>query len=361
METRIAENIRAYRKKRGLTQEQLSEVLGVSVGAVYKWESKSSLPELRLIVEMADFFDVSVDALLGYQMKDNRIGVTVDRLWEAGRTKDYAALSEAEKAIKKYPHSFDAVWACAFLYHAFGAESKKAAWMRRAIELMEKALLLLPQCSDPRLNESVLYGRMAEMYALLGDADKALELMKAHNGGGQYDDLIGFTLVSSRNAPEEAAPYLGSGLLQAVSALIRSVTGFILLFDARGDHASGKEIIRWIIPLLEGLKKPGAPCVLDKINAACLAALSVAQWKSGEKAEAVRSLRQAKALARYFDAAPYYGADRLKYAGGKETDGAYDALGRTAMEAVENALTKNGKKDAEMEKLWKEGSKDEAE
>ena len=48
METNIAENIRAYRKQRGLTQEQLAEVLGVSVGAVYKWESGSSLPELRL-------------------------------------------------------------------------------------------------------------------------------------------------------------------------------------------------------------------------------------------------------------------------------------------------------------------------
>lgn len=43
METRIVENIRGYRKKRGLTQEQPAEVLGVSVGAVYKWESKSSL------------------------------------------------------------------------------------------------------------------------------------------------------------------------------------------------------------------------------------------------------------------------------------------------------------------------------
>ena len=47
-----------------LTQEQLAEVLGVSVGAVYKCESRSSLPELRLIMEMADFFDISVDALL---------------------------------------------------------------------------------------------------------------------------------------------------------------------------------------------------------------------------------------------------------------------------------------------------------
>ena len=37
METRIAENTRAYRKQRGLTQEHLVEALVVSVGAVYKW------------------------------------------------------------------------------------------------------------------------------------------------------------------------------------------------------------------------------------------------------------------------------------------------------------------------------------
>ena len=101
METRIAENIRAYRKQRGLTQEQLSEVLGVSVGAEYKWESRSSLPELRLIMEMADFFDVSVDALLGYKMKDNQLNATVERLREASRSRNGDALSEAEEDIQR--------------------------------------------------------------------------------------------------------------------------------------------------------------------------------------------------------------------------------------------------------------------
>ena len=65
---RLAENIRSLRKERSLTQEQLAEVLGVTVGAVYKWEAKMSLPELPLIMEMADFFDTSVDVLLGYRM-----------------------------------------------------------------------------------------------------------------------------------------------------------------------------------------------------------------------------------------------------------------------------------------------------
>ena len=80
MEMMLAENIRMYRKRKRLTQEQLAEDLGVTSGAVYKWEAKLSVPELNMIIEIADYFDTSVDALLGYTMKDNRLSVTVQRL-----------------------------------------------------------------------------------------------------------------------------------------------------------------------------------------------------------------------------------------------------------------------------------------
>ena len=73
MKLSLAENIRILRKERKMTQEKLAEALGVTVGAVYKWESGQSLPELNLLVETADFFDTSVDALLGYKMNDNRL------------------------------------------------------------------------------------------------------------------------------------------------------------------------------------------------------------------------------------------------------------------------------------------------
>ena len=40
---KLAENIRAYRRARSLTKEQLAEVLDVTGGAVYKWEAGGSL------------------------------------------------------------------------------------------------------------------------------------------------------------------------------------------------------------------------------------------------------------------------------------------------------------------------------
>ena len=69
MEIKIADNIRLFRKSRKMTQEQLSEALGVTVGAVSKWESGMTTPELGLIVEMAEFFETSVDVILVYQLK----------------------------------------------------------------------------------------------------------------------------------------------------------------------------------------------------------------------------------------------------------------------------------------------------
>ena len=49
MKPALSENIRSFRKQRKLTQEQLAEVLGVTTGAVYKWESGLSYPELGFV------------------------------------------------------------------------------------------------------------------------------------------------------------------------------------------------------------------------------------------------------------------------------------------------------------------------
>ena len=351
METRIAENIRAYRKQRGLTQEQLAEVLGVSVGAVYKWESRSSLPELRLIMEMADFFDVSVDALLGYRMKDNQLNATVERLWQASRSRDYDALSEAEKAIMKYPHSFDVMFAAANLYYTFGAGTRKEPWLRRAIELLNNARLLVSQCTDSRVSESWICGMIAEMYEMLGETDKALELLKAYNPGAIFNDRIGIMLLSHGGDPEEANDYLEDGLLREISRLMQLGIGYAMLFDVKNDNASGMEMMRWIIPTLEGLKKTNEPDFIVKMIVVFDVFLAVFQYKSGDRKGAEESLRTAKRLAVAFDAAPNYAANQVKYVRESETTNAHDLLGETAMDAVKYVLRD---KDPELRKLWAE-------
>lgn len=60
----IGNNIAALRKEKGITQEELANILGVSAQAVSKWENNSSCPDVALLTDIADYFGVTVDALL---------------------------------------------------------------------------------------------------------------------------------------------------------------------------------------------------------------------------------------------------------------------------------------------------------
>ena len=60
----IGQNIAHYRKEKGITQEQLSELCGVSPQAVSKWENDISCPDITLLKPLARIFSISVDELL---------------------------------------------------------------------------------------------------------------------------------------------------------------------------------------------------------------------------------------------------------------------------------------------------------
>ena len=213
MENNLASNIRAFRKERGLTQEKLAEAFGVTVGAVHKWEAGMSVPDLSLILEMADFFDTSLDVLIGFEARDNRISVLAGRLRKMAYTMDPDGLSEAQKALKKYPHNFSIVFESALIYGVYGIEPKNRKYLTRSIELFEQAITLISQNTDPNINDSVLYGQLAVVYQTMGEKDKALEIYKAHNAGGIFDIRIGQILASSGKYKEADRYLSGAPLL----------------------------------------------------------------------------------------------------------------------------------------------------
>lgn len=59
----LSKNILELRKKKGITQEELANNLNVSSQAVSKWENNICLPDTTMLVDIANFFDVSIDYL----------------------------------------------------------------------------------------------------------------------------------------------------------------------------------------------------------------------------------------------------------------------------------------------------------
>lgn len=69
----IGTQIQALRKKQGITQETLAAEMGVTVGAVSKWENDITLPDILMLCSLADYFQVTTDELLGRNRKSSFI------------------------------------------------------------------------------------------------------------------------------------------------------------------------------------------------------------------------------------------------------------------------------------------------
>ena len=176
MENHVADQIRFYRRQEGLTQEQLAEAMGVSVAAVSKWEQGQSLPEIPMLMELADFFDLSVDALLGYRLRSNDRKSVSERLKVLRREDRYdEGLAEVEKALQKFPNTFTVVYECAKLFEMAGGTRKDKALQRRALDLLTHAIRLLPQNSDPQVSEMSLRLDMANVLLDMKDWERALQ------------------------------------------------------------------------------------------------------------------------------------------------------------------------------------------
>ncbi len=101
----VGKIIATSRKEKGLTQEDLAKHLGVSKPAVSKWESGQSYPDIILLPELASFFNITIDQLIGYeaQMSEEDVRKLYRRLSEAFAKEPFDNVySECEEYIKKY-------------------------------------------------------------------------------------------------------------------------------------------------------------------------------------------------------------------------------------------------------------------
>ena len=71
----LGARIADLRKKKGYTQEEFSDMLGVSAQAVSKWENDLSCPDIMLIPQIASIFEITTDELLtGKKAEKEEVG-----------------------------------------------------------------------------------------------------------------------------------------------------------------------------------------------------------------------------------------------------------------------------------------------
>lgn len=153
---KLHEQISFLRKQKGLTQEQLANALGVTNQSVSKWESGQCCPDIQLLPCIAEFFDVSVDELLGCNSAKGLGNICLN-------IKDYfTALPEKE--------SFEVAYRLAALLHEIAVTDgykKFIPWQKKDYSTDSISSWGLSICSEPEGST----GRMADsVFFSLGKA-----------------------------------------------------------------------------------------------------------------------------------------------------------------------------------------------
>lgn len=102
-QVKIGNFLKKLRKEKGITQEQLAEILNVSGRTVSRWETGNNMPDISILVDIADYYDISIPEIISGERKSEIMNEEERKEEErkiAKTMSDYAT-TEKEKIFKE--------------------------------------------------------------------------------------------------------------------------------------------------------------------------------------------------------------------------------------------------------------------
>lgn len=176
---KIGQVIQEKRKARQLTQSELAYQMGISKSSVSKWETGQTYPDIYLLPELATYFSITVDELLGYTPQLTKIEIREHyvRLAKAFSSEPFSeVLAECRALIKKYYACLPfLLQMCVLLVnHAnLTNEKEQTEILHEAIELVQR---VKTETTDSRMvNQAISFEASCQMF--LGKPTEVLELL----------------------------------------------------------------------------------------------------------------------------------------------------------------------------------------
>ena len=251
----LPDNIIRLRRKKKLTQEELADFMGVTKASVSKWEKGVNTPDLLLLPQLAAFFDVTVDELIGYEAQLSREQI---RRQYAELSKDFAtlpfaaALEKTRALAHKYYACYPFLLQLSVLYwnHYMLAETEEegksllqegVGWCNRILE----------NCGDVGVCGDAMVLR-AGLHIQLGKAAEAIEALEPSANPSRLAGQNGTLLVRAYQLAGETQK--ARSYVQAKHYLdLLNLIGDAILTLSLNEHdmAQCEETIRRITGIME--------------------------------------------------------------------------------------------------------------
>jgi len=237
-EINIARTILNKRKEKGLTQEELASHIGVSSASVSKWETGQSYPDIVLLPQLAAYFNISIDELMGYepQMEEKDIAKLYSRLYEDLSIKPLdEVMEQCREAVKKYFSCFPLLLQMGDLL--LGA-SAIAGDKEKAIVLIAEAKALFirvkKESGDAELMRSALY--MEACCALSDNPNEVIELLEKMVVTSVPHEILLASAYRMTGRDAEAETVLQVGIYQNIISVLGLLSTYAMFGIENADR-----------------------------------------------------------------------------------------------------------------------------
>ena len=272
----LDENIRIMRREKGLTQEQLAEVMGVSTASVSKWETGIAAPELTLLAALADYFEMSIDALVGHTVGKTQLKEKLDIITELSlENQDEKAIEQAEELLRRYPNEYDVIKCAANIYYAAFIHHQKKEHMYRCMEFIHRQYTLSKDTSAKKWFE--MQASLANCHELLNEWKKAKTCYEESNIAGLHDSSIARCLAGMKET-DSAIKKFSSAIENNVFTLISDLMSLANLWIEKNDNKKAATTYNAALEIINSFKNQTD---LKMMELSCHLALACIENKSG--------------------------------------------------------------------------------
>ena len=250
----LGERIANLRKSKGISQEELADVLLTSRQAVSKWERGESDPDIGRLKDLAVYFNVSIDYLLGYDMENVSVNSFIERTKECVKTASYdISVDEIRMIVSRNKNNFDLLMAVIEYLVEYYLINREEAVIDLLILYIENAIFLYKPNDKYNFSLNDLHKSIAEIYVITKKYDLAKAYLK-DNKVADADDLLSECELHLGHY-EEAEKITSDIFLKAISLIINSNIIQIRLFLRKGLEKEALDLIDWSINFVQSVGK----------------------------------------------------------------------------------------------------------
>lgn len=248
--TKIAE----LRKAKGISQEQLAELLNTTRQAVSKWERGESYPDIDRLKDLSAFFNVSIDYLLGHDIESVSLNRFFERLMAAVDSNSLdVSIDEIKLVVSANPNNFHLLSRATSYLFALWTKNNNAAAVDLIIDYCHRALLLFIPGNSDNITLDDIYRALAIAYSVKDDYESAQRTLKENNVHDADHFLADYEFELGHD--EEASALASSLFLHAIVLIINGQLTQMRLLLKHQQVNDALELANWTISFIHSIGK----------------------------------------------------------------------------------------------------------